>query len=93
MPLVQCEDCHQSISDKSWFCPNCGCVRKQLWIEDTGKVYRLLALPVALLGGLFYFLSQTLKMFSEEIGIGLLLISGILYIAGLIMWKMKIKSD
>jgi hypothetical protein len=100
MALIECNECHQQISDTAYFCPKCGSVKKQIWLEDTGKVYKTLSYFVGMLSSLLYFVSYKPLLFSRDFvnfsnvsKVFFLVIAAFLYIIGVLNCKTKIKAD
>ena len=100
MTLIECNECHQQISDSAYFCPKCGCVRKEIWLENTGKVYKTIFYFISILSGLLYFVSYKPTLFSKvfvnfsnESKVFFLVLAAVLYIVGVLNWKIKIKAN
>lgn len=100
MALIECSECHQQISEFAYFCPKCGHVKKQIWLENTGKVYKTLSYFIGFASGLFYFISYKPKLFSRgfvelsnTLKVVLLVLALIFYVIGVVSWKMKVRTD
>lgn len=100
MPLIECNECHQQISDSAYFCPKCGSVKKQIWLENTGKIYKTLSYFVGMLSSLLYFVSykpmffsRAFVNFSNTSKVFFFIFAAVLYVIGVVNWKTKIKAD
>lgn len=100
MALIECSECLQQISDSAYFCPKCGSVKKQIWLENTGKVYKTVSYLISILSGLFYFVSYKPMLFSRAFvnfsnmsKVFFAILAVVLYIIGVLNWKIKIKAD
>jgi hypothetical protein len=76
MALVSCPDCGQQISDRAPACPKCGHPMAATVIEKTGKGYKKLKI----IGGLIFFISLPILLFSFDVGIYIMLAGVFLYV-------------
>jgi len=56
--LVECSECKQQISEKAYFCPKCGYVRKNIWLEKSERTWQAASIMCGLFSTVIYFLSK-----------------------------------
>ena len=100
MSLIECSECRQQISDFAYFCPKCGHIKKHVWLENTGKVYKTISYLIGFLSGLFYFVSYKPRLFSSsfvELANTLKIVTSVLsimfFVVGVVSWKIKVITD
>lgn len=59
--LIECSECKQQISDKAYFCPKCGYVRKKIWLEKSERTWQITSLMFGLISAVMFLLSKQHK--------------------------------